>query len=124
MSVICQTAAILAGLVHVFIFYLESVAFSKPSTYRRFMIADEKEATTVAPWAFNQGFYNLFLAIGTAAGSIVWIACRTHQGRALIGFGCACMLAAALVLIGTDRRMARAAVLQGLFPLVALATLW
>ena len=34
------------------------------------------------------------------------------------------MLAAALVLIGTDRRMARASMMQGLLPLVALATLW
>jgi hypothetical protein len=34
------------------------------------------------------------------------------------------MLGAALVLLGTDRRMARAALLQGLPPLVALATIW
>jgi len=124
MHVISQIAAILAGLVHIFIFYLEAVAFSKPSTYRRFMITDEKEAGTIAPWAFNQGFYNLFLAIGTIAGSIIWMTGRIHSGRSLVGFGCACMLAAALVLIGTDRRMTRAAVMQGLFPLVALATLW
>ncbi len=124
MSAISQIAAILAGLIHLYIFYLEAVAFSKPAIYRRFMIADEKEALTVAPWAFNQGFYNLFLAIGTIAGAIVWMAGRPHQGRSLVGFGCACMLAAALVLVGTNRKMARASVLQGLLPLVALATLW
>lgn len=124
MGVICQTAAILASLVHVYIFYLESVSFARPSTYRRFRISDDKHADLVSPWAFNQGFYNLFLAIGTAAGAIVWMAGKHHQGRSLVGFGCACMLAAALVLVGSDRRMARAAAMQGLFPLVALATLW
>ena len=124
MGPISQTAAILAGLVHIFIFYLESVVFDRPSTYRRFFIADEKQAAAVAPWAFNQGFYNLFLAIGTITGAIVWMTGRQHQGRSLVGFGCACMLAAALVLLGTDRRMGRAAAVQGLLPLVALATLW
>ena len=98
MSVVCQTAAILAGLVHLFIFYLESVSFTKPSIYRRFMIADDKEAAIVQPWALNQGFYNLFLAIGTVAGAVVWMAGKHFQGRSLVGFGCACMLAAALVL--------------------------
>jgi putative membrane protein len=34
------------------------------------------------------------------------------------------MLAAAVVLIATDRRMVRAAAVQGLLPLVALVTLW
>lgn len=124
MSVISQIAAILAGLVHVFIFYLEAIAFTRPATFRRFMIANEKDAETVAPWAFNQGFYNLFLGIGTITGAIVWMAGKPHQGRSLVGFGCACMLAAALVLIGTDRRMLRAAATQGLFPLIALLTIW
>jgi putative membrane protein len=124
MGVICQLAAALAGLLHIGIFYLESVVFSRPRVYRRFLVADERDAAAVAPWAFNQGFYNLFLALGTLTGVLVWILGKPHQGRALIGFGCSCMLAAALVLVGTDRRMARAALTQGLLPLIALATIW
>jgi len=124
MAVICQLAAALAGLVHIVIFYLEAVAFTQPRIYRRFQVATDEQAETIGPWAFNQGFYNLFLAIGTITGVIVWLAGRMHAGRSLVGFGCACMLGAALVLLGTDRRMARAALLQGVFPLVALATLW
>lgn len=124
MGAICLTAATLAALLHIGIFYLESVVFTRPSTYRRFLIADDTQASVVAPWAFNQGFYNLFLAIGTLTGVLVWVLGKPHQGRALIGFGCGCMLAAALVLIGSDRRMARAALTQGLLPLIALATIW
>jgi putative membrane protein len=124
MILVCQIAATLAGLLHLGIFYLESIAFSQPSTYRRFLIANDEQAELVQPWAFNQGFYNLFLAIGTLTGVLVWMLDKPHQGRALIGFGCASMLAASLVLLGSDRRMARAAATQGLLPLIALATIW
>ena len=124
MGVVCQTAAAMAGLLHIAIFYLEAVAFSRPRIYRRFLVADDRDAGVVAPWALNQGFYNLFLAIGTLTGVLVWMLGKPQQGRALIGFGCGCMLAAALVLLGTDRRMARAAASQGLLPLIALATIW
>ena len=68
MNTIGPIAACLAGLLHVAIFYLEAIAFSQPKIYRRFLVADPNEAQTVKPWAFNQGFYNLFLAIGTLAG--------------------------------------------------------
>jgi putative membrane protein len=124
MGAICQVAAVLAGLVHLGIFYLESIAFSRPTVRARFLITDDRQAEWVAPWAFNQGFYNLFLGIGTITGAIVWLSGKPYSGRSLVGFGCACMLAAAMVLLGTDRRMARGALAQGLFPLVALATLW
>lgn len=124
MILVCQIAATLAGLLHIGIFYLEAIAFSQPKTYRRFLVADDKQAELVQPWAFNQGFYNLFLAIGTLTGVLVWVLDKPHQGRALIGFGCGTMLAASLVLVGSDRRMARAAATQGLLPLIALATIW
>jgi putative membrane protein len=124
MSIICQLAATVAGLLHVGIFYLEAVAFSRPRIYRRFLVADDRDAAVIAPWALNQGFYNLFLGIGTLTGVLVWVFGKPHQGRALIGFGCACMLGAALVLVGSDRRMGRAALVQGLAPLIALATIW
>jgi putative membrane protein len=120
---ICRTAAGLAALIHVLIFFMESVAFTRPEVYRRFMIRDESDAQTVKNWAFNQGFYNLFLALGTAAGIVIWSRGHDSAGRALVAFGCASMVAAALVLIATDRRMARAALVQGLLPLIALATL-
>ena len=35
----------------------------------------------MSPWAFNQGFYNLFLAIGTVAGAIVWIAGKATRAE-------------------------------------------
>jgi putative membrane protein len=120
---ICRTAAVLAALIHVLIFFMESIAFTRPQVYRRFMISDAADAQTVKNWAFNQGFYNLFLAAGTGAGVIVWANGHHSAGRALVGFGCASMVAAAVVLIATDRRMLRAAAIQGVLPLIALVTL-
>jgi putative membrane protein len=91
---------------------MESVLFRRPQVHRRFRTATE-DVDAVRPWAFNQGFYNLFLGVGVLAG-VIW------SNSTLVVFGCLCMVGAALVLVFTDRRMARAAVMQGLFPLIAV----
>ena len=52
--------------MHVYIFWLEALAF-ETSRPKAFGVSAE-EAAIMKPWAYNQGFYNLFLAIGTAAG--------------------------------------------------------
>jgi putative membrane protein len=124
MNTVALVAASLAGLLHLGFFYLESIAFSRPETYRRFLVGSAEQAAAIRPWAFNQGFYNLFLAIGALVGVIVFSTGQHGVGRALIALATASMLGAALVLIGSNRRMARPAAIQGLFPLIALALLW
>ena len=57
----------LAALVHVYIFVLESVRWEHPATRRAFGTTAETAALT-QPLAYNQGFYNLFLAIVTGIG--------------------------------------------------------
>jgi putative membrane protein len=116
----CVLAA-LAALVHVYIFVLESVRWTDPATRRVFGTTEETAAVT-RPLAYNQGFYNLFLAVGTAVG-IALVHGNRHAGVALIVFGTGSKLAAALVLITSDRSKARAAVVQGLLPLLALLAL-
>jgi putative membrane protein len=116
---VAQVAAVLAGLVHVLIFAMESVLFKRPRVYGRFHVRDE-DVAAVRAWAFNQGWYNLFLAAGAVGGVIAVDAGSATAGRSVALFACACMLGAALVLAGTDRRMLRGALMQGLLPLVAL----
>ena len=111
----------LAALVHVYIFVLESLRWTDPATRRVFGTTAETAETT-RPLAYNQGFYNLFLAIGTAVG-IALVPADKPGCLALIVFGTGSMLAAALVLITSDRSKARAAVVQGLLPLLALLAL-
>ena len=116
----CVFAA-LAALVHVYIFVLESLRWQDPATRRVFGTTEETAAVT-QPLAYNQGFYNLFLALGTAVG-VALVDARRDAGIALIVFGVGSMLAAALVLVTSDRSKLRAATVQGLFPALALLCL-
>ncbi len=57
----------LAGLLHVYIFTMESLTWTSKRTRAAFGTTPE-EAETTKLLAFNQGFYNLFLAIVTGVG--------------------------------------------------------
>jgi putative membrane protein len=119
MNLVAQIAALLAGLLHVVIFSFESLLFRRPTIHARFLVADN-EVDTARPWAFNQGFYNLFLAVGTLGGLVMLYAGGEIPGRTLVLFCCGSMLAAAVVLVASEPKMARAAAMQGAFPLIAL----
>lgn len=122
MSALAQIFALLAALLHVVIFVLESVIFTRPSSYRRFGVASQQDAETIRPMAYNQGFYNLFLAIGIFVGIVLVQRGGDSRiaGIALVVFACASMLLAAIVLITTGRKYLRAAITQGTTPLLAL----
>ena len=122
MNVAGQIAVLLASLIHVIIFVMESILFTRAPVRATFGVASA-DLPTVRPWAFNQGFYNLFLALGGLAGLVVLHAGPADAGRALIALSCGSMLAAAVVLLASNRRMVRAAAVQGLAPLVALVLL-
>ena len=62
MSTVGAIAAILAGLLHVFIFYMESIAWTSEKACSTFGMTKE-EANNTKEMAFNQGFYNLMLAV-------------------------------------------------------------
>ena len=104
--------AILAALIHVYIFVLESVLWTKPKT-RKIFRQSEEAAQLTKPLALNQGFYNLFLSIAIAIGIYL-----QAPGRILIDYAMASMLAAAIVLISSNRKMLRGALIQGLLPLI------
>lgn len=114
--------AALAALLHVYIFVMESLTWTSPRTRATFGTTAE-EAETTKLLAFNQGFYNLFLAVVTAVG-IAAIALRHNAvGAALIFAGVGSMAAAAVVLLLSARDKARAAVTQGAFPVIAIVLL-
>jgi putative membrane protein len=114
--------AALAALLHVYIFVMESLTWTSPRT-RAVFGTTEEEAQTTKLLAFNQGFYNLFLAIVTVIGVAAVFSGATAVGVALVFAGVGSMLAAAVVLLAAAPGKARAAVTQGLFPLVAVALL-
>ena len=99
MLILGMITAFLAAALHVFIFYIESFAW----TTRALSVfgIDRESAEVTEEMAFNQGFYNLFLAIEV--------------------FGS--MLAAALLLFVTSPDKRSAAIKQSFLPLIAVAAL-
>ena len=112
----------LAALLHVYIFVLESLRWTEPRTRAVFGTSAE-EAETTKTLAFNQGFYNLFLAVIAVIGIVMVGTGRQSVGAALIFASVGSMLAAAAVLIASSPDKARAAVIQGTFPLIAVGAL-
>ncbi|HEY4225368.1 MAG TPA: DUF1304 domain-containing protein [Pseudolysinimonas sp.] len=111
----------IAGLIHLFIFLLESVLWNRPSTWKRFGLKTQAEAETLRPMAFNQGFYNVFLALGAFAGLVMLLGSNLQQaGAALSIFVLLSMLLASIVLLFSNPKLARAAVTQGAAPLIGL----
>ena len=123
-SIIATIAAALAALLHVYIFVMESIQWTQPRVWRRFGVPDQASADTVKPMAYNQGFYNLFLAIGAVIGlALFWAgdpgSTASVAGRTLVLFSVGSMLAAALVLVTSGAKYLRPAIMQGTLPLIA-----
>lgn len=114
--------AALAAVLHVYIFTMESLTWTSKRTRATFGTTAE-EAETTKLLAFNQGFYNLFLAIVSGIGIAAMFTGHRDVGAALVFAGVGSMAAAAVVLLVSARDKARAAVTQGLFPVIAIALL-
>jgi len=108
----------IAALIHKYIFYMESITWTQPATWKRFGLRSQQDADTVKPMAYNQGFYNLFLALGIVVGIILILVGQVDVGRAVALFGALSMVAAATVLVTSNPKLARAAALQGTAPLL------
>jgi putative membrane protein len=114
--------AALAALLHIYIFTMESLTWTSARTRATFGTTAE-EAETTRLLAYNQGFYNLFLAIVTGIGVAALALGYRAVGAALVFTGVGSMAAAAVVLVLSARDKARAAVVQGAFPVVAVVLL-
>ncbi|MFG6493284.1 DUF1304 domain-containing protein [Microbacterium sp. P03] len=122
-TILATVFAALAALLHVYIFVMESVQWTQPRVWKRFGVADQQAADTTKPMAYNQGFYNLFLAIGAILGIVLFFAggpdtVADVAGRTLVLFSLGSMLAASLVLLTSGARYLRPALVQGTLPLI------
>lgn len=112
----------LAGLIHIFFFVLESFLLQKTDGYRLMKINPSDHAA-IKPWAFNQGFYNLFLAVGIFVG--LYFVLKTQIQLAgvvtsLFGLG---MIGAGIVLFFSAPKLRKGAYLQIMPPLLGFAFL-
>jgi putative membrane protein len=115
-------AGILAGAIQVLIFCMESLWWTRPNVQKRFRQSPEQAQATKL-FAYNQGFYNLFLAIGVFGGFALVLAGHHTAGMVLATWSCLSMLAAAIVLVTSAPQMRRGAVIQGAAPLLFLLLL-
>lgn len=112
----------IAAVVHVFIFYLESIGWTGGLARKTFGTTRE-EAEAQRELAFNQGFYNLFLAVAVVVGIIVYAAGQHAVGATLVFAGAGSMVAASVVLVLSNPGRAAAAAKQGLIPALGVLAL-
>jgi putative membrane protein len=112
----------LGALLHGYIFWLESLAWTGQRARATFGL-DEATAEVTRELAFNQGFYNLFLAIVAGTGVVLVAADEVTVGATLAFTGAGSMVAAALVLLLSSPDKARAALSQGTVPLLGVLAL-
>ena len=111
-----------AAAIHLYIFVLESVAWTGDRARATFGTTPE-QARETRSMAFNQGFYNLFLAVEVVVGVVVLAAGSTAVGATLVFVGAGSMVAAGLVLLTSDRTKTRPALVQLTPPLLGIALL-
>lgn len=122
MSFTTKCFAGLSALVHIVFFLMESLFWSNPAVHGLFKVTQQTDAEIIDVFIKNQGFYNLFLALGIFAGLAL---ARRHQiaSKILITYICLFMFGAALVLLFTKPEMLSGVFIQGIPPLIALFTL-
>ena len=122
MLIAAVVLAALASLLHVYIWWLESFAWTGAA--RRVFGTTPEQAAQTRELAFNQGFYNLFLAIAGLVGVALLVG--DHEdlvGTTLVVVALGSMLGAALVLLLSSPDKRQAAVNQGMLPLLGLLAL-
>ena len=116
---------VVPALVQAYIFVLESLSWGKPRTNAVFGVKPD-QVEVIRSWAFNQGWYNLFLAIAMVVGLLLRIGGGPGGrdgalvGAALVGYGALSMVAAGLVLVVSNPKMVRSALVQIVPGLVGL----
>jgi putative membrane protein len=106
----------LAAAFHIYVFFLESITWRTPKTWKTFGLPSQEHADIIRPMAFNQGFYNLFLAIGAAVG-IALLGVAGTVAVTLMVFAALCMVGAGVVLFFSIPSSRRAALIQAGPPL-------
>ena len=107
-----QVLILLPALIHVYIFALESLLWGRARTNKVFAIS-EQDARATKQMAFNQGVYNLMLAVAIVAGLLLSLSADTATvGRVLIAYGLGSILVAGVVLMASAPKLWRSALIQ------------
>ncbi|MFI6846446.1 DUF1304 domain-containing protein [Kitasatospora sp. NBC_00085] len=119
MNAVSQLFALLAAAIHVIVWPLESFLYGHPRV-RYLLTGSTADAPEVRLWRFNVGFYNLFLALGLAAGVTALHTRHETAGRAVVVYVSAFMIAGGITLFVSEPRLWRGALGQAVPPAVVL----
>ena len=119
LSVFALVFTVLASVIHFYIFVMESLLWGKPRINKVFGMSPEL-AEQNRLFAFNQGFYNLFLAVAAAAGIVFVAKDSLVVGITLIIPSLLSMFGASVVLFFSERKLWKPALIQGLPPFLGL----
>ena len=112
-----------AGLIHIGFFVFESI-YLKRISGQTFLGLDDKTYKQVKIWAFNQGFYNLAIGLGTFSGLYYVRSLEIKVAGVLISFCGLTMIMAGLVLFFSVPKMRKMALAQLLPPLLGFVFLF
>lgn len=109
-------------IFHAYVFVLESISWTKPKTWKTFGLPNQEHADIIRPMALNQGFYNLFLALGAGVG-LALLGGNKTVALSLISLAEFSMVGAGLVLFFSVKTSRRAAIIQAGPPLIGVVCL-
>jgi putative membrane protein len=120
--------ALVTAVVHITAFAWETLLFQRPGVHQGVFAIPAADVRPVRLWAFNVGFYNLFIACGLVVGVLAWMTGNEAAGQTLVIYLCLFTFLAGIVLFVSDRlALSRprgtgvgGALAQGVPPLVAL----
>jgi putative membrane protein len=107
-----QALILLPALIHVYIFALESLLWGRKRTNRVFSISED-DARVTRQFAFNQGVYNLLLAVAILIGFLLGLSGDTAAaGKILAAYGLGSILVAGVVLVASAPKLWKSALIQ------------
>lgn len=109
----------ISAIFHAYVFILESVTWRNPKTWKAFGLSSQEHAEIIRPMAFNQGFYNLFLALGAGVG-LAMLGVNSTIAFTLMLFASSCMIGAGMVLFFSVKTSRPAAIIQAGPPLLGV----
>ncbi len=120
---IAKVTAAISGLIHVLFFIMESIVWLEQTVYETFEVASLADAEVLEVYVKNQGYYNLFLAVGIF-GALALAGKKPEISTALITYISAFMIGAAIVLLFTIPAMIAGVFIQGLPPAITLVAMY
>jgi putative membrane protein len=120
--------ALVTAVVQITAFAWETLLFQRPGVHQGVFAIPAADVRPVRLWAFNVGFYNLFIACGLVVGVLAWMTGHEAAGQTLVVYLCLFTFLAGIVLFVSDRlALSRprgtgvgGALAQGVPPLVAV----